>query len=217
MTEFLDDKNAAITDGIHKKGWSSYEQYLSAEDCAILINRLDMLEEEQRLEAAGIGRKDEYQINKDVRRDKIHWLYRDKCEADTFYLTEMENLRRDINRGLFLGLFEYEAHYALYPPGGFYKKHYDSLKGSKNRLVSTVLYLNPEWQEGDGGELAIYVEENIGSAAPEKIIQPKLGTLVAFLSEDIPHEVLPAHKERKSIAGWFRCNSSSADRVDPLR
>ena len=182
-----------------------------------LIDRLERLQEEQRLEAAGIGRKDEHQVNKDIRRDKIHWLYRDKCPADTFYLMKMEALRHDINRGLFLGLFEYEAHYALYPPGGFYKKHYDSLKGSKNRIVSTVLYLNPEWRPGDGGELAIYTDGHADGDEPEKIIQPKLGTLVTFLSEDIPHEVLPAHKERKSIAGWFRCNSSSADRVDPLR
>lgn len=36
-----------------------------------------------------------------------------------------------------------------------------------------------------------------------------------FLSEEFPHEVLPASRERYSIAGWFRVNGNGAGRVDP--
>ena len=37
-------------------------------------------------------------------------------------------------------------------------------------------------------------------------VRPEFGTLAVFLSEDIPHEVIPARRERFSIAGWHRCN-----------
>ena len=46
-------------------------------------------------------------------------------------------------------------------------------------------------------------------------VAPAVGTLAVFLSEDFEHEVLPARRDRYSIAGWFRVNSSSARRVDP--
>ena len=48
-------------------------------------------------------------------------------------------------------------------------------------------------------------------------VVPLLGTVVTFLSEDFPHEVLPANRDRFSIAGWFRVNGSTAGRVDPPR
>jgi SM-20-related protein len=35
------------------------------------------------------------------------------------------------------------------------------------------------------------------------------------LSEDFPHGVLPAQRDRYSIAGWFRLNTSLFDRIDP--
>ncbi|MDF1725868.1 MAG: 2OG-Fe(II) oxygenase, partial [Alcanivorax sp.] len=31
------------------------------------------------------------------------------------------------------------------------------------------------------------------------------------------HEVLAATRERYSIAGWFRCNNTTADWLDPPR
>ncbi len=203
-----------IADDLVARGWSVYPDYLGANVGLSLKQRLRGLNAEGELTPAGIGREDEHQLAPDIRRDKTYWLER-RDETDLSYLRLMENLRLDLNRDLFLGLFEYEAHYALYPAGGFYKRHVDALKGEKNRLVSTVLYLNENWQAGDGGELAIYLNEE--DETPVTVVSPHFGTLVCFLSEDIPHEVLPAHKPRHSIAGWFRCNASSADKVDPLR
>jgi len=48
-------------------------------------------------------------------------------------------------------------------------------------------------------------------------VLPQLGTLVVFLSEEFPHEVLAAQRDRYSIAGWFRVNSSTAQQIDPPR
>jgi len=66
--------------------------------------------------------------------------------------------------------------------------------------VTTVYYLNDEWGDSDGGELIVYDENNKEIA---KVI-PNANTLVVFMSEKFPHEVLSANKKRYSIAGWFR-------------
>ena len=52
--------------------------------------------------------------------------------------------------------------------------------------------------------MAIFDREEAEDAV--ELVLPELGTLVIFLSEDIPHEVLPAMRDRYSIAGWFRVN-----------
>ena len=209
------DKNAAIIDDLCAKGWSIQNDYLSRPAAETLKNRLTGLDAASALSTAGIGRKDEHQIAPDIRKDRTYWLERENSE-DLMYLSLMNDLKTGLNRNLFLGLFEYEAHYAVYPPGGFYKKHFDALKGGKNRIISTVCYLNDEnWQDEDVGHLKLYDRTN-----PDDLVctaLPRARSLAVFLSEDIPHEVATAHRERRSIAGWFRCNASSADRADPLR
>lgn len=52
-----------------------------------------------------------------------------------------------------------EGHLAVYPPGSHYSRHVDQHVGSRHRLVSCILYLNPPgWREEDGGQLRMYVE-----------------------------------------------------------
>ena len=116
------------------------------------------------------------------------------------FLAFISGLREYLNRSLFLGLTYYEAHFAHYKKGDFYEKHLDAFKSSKNRVVTTVYYLNEEWNQRDGGELLIYNKE-------EKLIKkvlPKQNTLVVFMSEEFPHAVDIAKKDRYSIAGWYR-------------
>jgi SM-20-related protein len=119
-----------------------------------------------------------------------------------------------LNRRLFLGLFSFESHFAHYAPGHFYKRHLDAFKGEANRVLSLVTYLNPEWSKSDGGELVIY--ENTGDTVGRSV-SPEFGTLAVFLSEEFEHEVKAATRDRYSIAGWFRLNSSTTDKVDPPR
>jgi len=152
------------------------------------------------LQPAGVGRQGDYQRNQDIRGDAIQWL-EPGDPAVTEFLCWMDKLRLAINQRLFLGLFDYESHYAVYEPGAFYQKHRDAFKGSPGRKLSTVLYLNPEWPVVAGGELVLYDE----AGANELIrLAPECGKLILFLSEDFPHEVLPATQSRQSIAGWFR-------------
>ena len=51
------------------------------------------------------------------------------------------------------------------------------------------------------GELVLYhpVSDEI-----MEIVTPDFGKMVIFLSEEFPHEVLPAQTKRYSLTGWFR-------------
>ncbi len=138
-------------------------------------------------------------IDKNRRKDKILWIDADS-KATKEYLEFAKGLQEYLNHHLFLGLSYYEAHFARYEIGDFYEKHLDAFKSKKNRIVTTVYYLNDDWNKADGGALIVYDKEG---KELQKIL-PKANTLVVFLSEDFPHEVLSAKKIRYSIAGWFR-------------
>ncbi len=151
------------------------------------------------LQRAGVGRGGERRVLDSVRGDWIRWLDGSSPEQGWF-LQRMEAIRLDVNRGLQLGVFEVEAHFAVYPPGSGYERHLDAFQSHNPRRLSAVLYLNREWAAADGGELAIF------DAAGHEIrrVLPEGGTLVLFLSQRVPHAVLPALRWRASIAAWFR-------------
>ncbi|ALQ09081.1 MULTISPECIES: 2OG-Fe(II) oxygenase [Pseudoalteromonas] len=159
---------------------------------------------------AGIGRLNNLQIDDTIRKDKTFW-FDGTSQAQLTYQATMESIRTTLNRTFFMGLFDYECHYAKYTEGDFYKKHVDAFKGRSNRVFTSVLYLNTPAQ---GGELVVYKTK---SKEIEIIIKPQAGTLVLFESERFVHEVLPAIDNRYSIAGWFRKNASISGIIDPPR
>ncbi len=148
---------------------------------------------------AHIGRGDNQRREADIRGDRLCWL-QENGGWESAYLAWMDTLRHTLNRELFLGLREFEAHYAHYPVGAFYRPHVDRHRDSNARVISAVFYLNDHWQPDEGGELVIYDEA--GSPVAKEL--PEGGKLALFMSEDVLHEVLPATRERWSIAGWFR-------------
>ncbi|MBB1310546.1 2OG-Fe(II) oxygenase [Pseudoalteromonas sp. SR41-8] len=160
--------------------------------------------------SAGIGRQQDLQIDKSIRTDKTFW-FDGSSQAQIDYQNALEDIRVNLNRYFFLGLFDYECHYAKYQHGDFYKKHYDAFKGRSNRVFTTVFYLNTVQS---GGELVIYKPK---SKDVEITIQPKAGTFVMFESERFMHEVLPTIDNRYSVAGWFRKNTSISGVIDPPR
>lgn len=198
----------SIIDDLATHGLSVCDQFLTAQEVANLHACLP-----EQWTQASIGREQKQHTNTQIRTDKIHWLERGHAPAIDALLDKMSELQLALNRHLFLGLFEYEAHFAKYNPGDFYAKHVDAFKGRSNRKVTTVLYLNHDWCEEDGGEIVIYHAD--GSHL--KTLWPQAGRLVTFLSEEFPHEVLPAKRQRFSIAGWYRINGMSGHRVDPIR
>ena len=133
------------------------------------------------------------------RSDKTLWIDEDSS-IQSQYLSCMQELQDTLNKELYLGIQYYESHFAIYNRGDFYEKHLDAFKGSKNRIVTTVYYLNENWNEEDSGELIIYDSNN----NIIKKVLPQTNTLVVFLSDKFPHEVKASIKKRYSIAGWFR-------------
>ncbi len=148
---------------------------------------------------AGISSSSDLHLDNKRRRDKIHWLNEDGASQSDF-LAFSNGLKNYLNKESYLGINYYESHFASYDEGDFYETHLDAFKNSKNRVVTTVYYLNDDWSDKDGGELVIYDENNNFLT---KVI-PHANTLIVFLSDKFPHEVLPAKKRRLSIAGWFR-------------
>jgi SM-20-related protein len=183
--------DALVTDG--------YIVIKDAIDKKLCSDLLKDAKSESSFKNAGISSTNDLHIDSTKRRDKTLWLDEDEaCRSE--YLAFSRELSQNLNKELYLGISYYEAHYALYEEGDFYEKHLDSFRGSKNRVVTTVLYLNEEWSDKDGGELVIYNEDD----KEIKRVTPNAGTLVLFLSDKFPHEVLVAKNKRYSIAGWFR-------------
>ncbi len=165
---------------------------------------LGRCQKDSRFHTAHIGRGADKQQIQSIRGDAISWLDENHA-VDQAYLAWMDTLRTGLNEALYLGLFDYESHYAIYAAGAAYAKHSDVLNGKKNRILTTVLYLNEAWQRCDGGELLVYDTEGVNIIAT---VAPKFGTMIIFLSESFPHEVLISHTTRRSITGWFRVSGS---------
>lgn len=200
----------SIAVSIREQGYS-INVFALPDDLAVDLHQLAFTAPNHSYEPAGIGRENTHTLNARVRSDQIRWINSGSPVADR-WLAWSDALRTHLNRRLLLGLFSFESHFAHYGRGDFYKRHYDAFKGSRNRVLSLVVYLNPEWSLVDGGQLVIY-----GGDEDKEGIQvlPTFGTIVTFLSEEFPHEVLPANRDRFSIAGWFRVNDSNADKVNP--
>lgn len=200
-----------LLDSLVEKGWFEWPNAVTDALCKSLLTEVVSYDVEDKLQRAGIGRGIGKQINRQIRCDRTRWLD-GSTASQRAYQQQMSELKQALNRELFMGLFEYECHFALYKKGGFYKKHLDSFRGRANRMLTTVLYLNPDWQADWGGELVVYSEDSSQILAK---ITPEMGKMVIFMSEQIPHEVLPTQHPRVSVAGWFRLNNSTAAVADP--
>ena len=202
----------AIASDIRAKGFSIQPMALPDAVLSPVVSHNQAMLQSQ-FSQAGIGRSLDFQQNNFVRRDEISWIT-GESEAGQIWLNWTAKLQTFLNRHLFLGLFSFESHFAHYPPGAFYKRHYDAFHGQANRILSIVVYLNPHWPLDAGGELVLYRDDRdvVGIK-----VTPALGTIVTFLSEEFPHEVLPATQDRYSIAGWYRLNTSINNQIDPSR
>ncbi|RYD24404.1 MAG: 2OG-Fe(II) oxygenase [Verrucomicrobiaceae bacterium] len=193
---------------LERSGWTVEPAFLDSAESRRLKAECAERHQEGAFRRAGVGRGAALQIREDIRGDEVMWI--DPAETSVHqsaYLAKLEELRLTLNQRFFLGLFDFECHFAIYPPGAFYKAHLDRHAGTRERVVTVILYLNEDWQPGDGGELKIWTTPE-GRDGPFEIIEPRMGTMVCFMAEDFWHEVLPATKQRTSITGWFRQRAS---------
>ena len=193
-----------LLDDLAEQGWAIVANALPADLTLELAQECRARANQGALQPAGVGRGSAHGVQEGVRGDHIQWLEPGQCAAGDRYLGMLDDLRGQLNQALYLGLEDYEGHFALYPPGTFYQKHLDRFRDDDRRAVSAVFYLNSDWFPEQGGALRLYLADG-----RELDVLPEAGTLVVFLSADLPHEVLPATRERLSLTGWLRRRGNS--------
>lgn len=190
----MDHENLVFS--LIERGWYQTDSFLDHAVCQNLLSELHTLP----LRPAKIGKGSSSQIANAIRNDSLYWLQESTASVNQqIYFQKMNELMHTLNKELYLGLKQFEGHFARYDQNGFYKKHLDQFKGNSERLVSVITYLNTP---SSGGELRIYSRDD--SERIEADIKPVTGSLVCFLSNQIYHEVRPTTSERYSIAGWLR-------------
>jgi SM-20-related protein len=180
------------------EGVSVRDGFLASGEIAALAECARLRRARGDFRAARIGGDDQRQRREDIRGDSTCWITSPLLPAEQTLLRELEQLRLELNRSAYLGLFDLELHYAWYPPGAGYQRHVDQPHGRTQRLVSVLLYLNEGWTPAAGGELRMF------DAAGHRDIEPLAGRLVCFLTPNREHAVLPTQRDRLSISGWFR-------------
>ena len=184
-----------IVRDIKAKGWSFSENILTPHDMSLISKFFD--EHRGEFVPASIGKGELRQRNENVRGDHTFWI--DPLNPPAPFVKIMsclESLKTSLNREIFLGAREYECHLAYYPPGSFYQKHVDRFENDSSRVLSFVFYIHDNWPPEAGGELILHTDQEIS-------ISPVPGSLMVFLSENLPHEVRPGIKERRSFTGWM--------------
>jgi len=188
-----------ISASIVAKGYAIIDQLLSEEDLLKIKVRFEELQQEDEFQKAGIGKFSHFTIDKTVRGDFIRWIDQSNTNAAVYsFFKYINELIINLNSTCYLGIKDYESHYAFYPKGKGYLIHRDRFKTNPHRIISFVFYLNENWQQGDGGELVLYNEEH----GIIETITPKENRMAVFLSETL-HEVLNCNTERRSITGWL--------------
>jgi SM-20-related protein len=202
MTPNPQDTVDTLVDALAYSGWVVQPGFLSPEEVADLRAEAEQRRIAGNFHRASVGRGEQSQVRGEIRGDHIHWL--DEAHAgpaSSQALARLETYRQALNRGLYLGLEDLEAHFAVYPPGAGYQRHLDRFRDDDRRTVTVILYLNPpDWGDQDGGHLLFWPVID----APPMVIPPLGGTLVTFLSERFWHEVTPAQRDRYSLTGWYR-------------
>ncbi|MDP9014693.1 MAG: 2OG-Fe(II) oxygenase [Pseudomonadota bacterium] len=196
--EFEDSSCAGLSAGLLAEGVAVQDRFVPQARIHALIDCAQRRLGRGDFGAARIGSDHRLQRRAEIRGDHICWLDEPLFAEERALLSDLEQLRLELNARAFLGLFDLELHYAWYPPGAGYAPHVDQPMGREQRRVSLVLYLNHAWQPDDGGELRIFGPEG------ERDIEPIAGRLVCFLTAGRKHAVLPTRQTRLSITGWFR-------------
>jgi len=96
--------------------------------------------------------------------------------------------------------------------GGCFPLHYDNPGAPNKRMLTCLLYLNPEWKEGDGGEVRLWP-----FLRRPRDVAPLLDRLLLFRSDRVLHRVLPARAERYCLTIWLDGTAANAPGDATLR
>lgn len=194
----------AVAAALAEFGFVSLVNMLDIVTLRNLSARARNLHETGRLLPARVGRGASQVRDAATRGDAIRWIDATQASGDEqMLLARMKVLMEALSERLFLNMREVEAHYAAYSPGAGYAEHVDRFRDDDARVLSMVIYLNAEWRAEWGGVLRACLPNGSVDVLPE------LGRAVLFRSDMVPHAVLPAERNRYSIAAWFRRAAAS--------
>lgn len=157
-----------------------------------LLKKIDAFDQ------AGIGALNQNTIKKTIRGDKTYWLNKERDFELKEFWELLAETKSTLNRYCYLSLSGDEFHLAHYPSGGFYARHLDQFDGRSNRMISMIIYLNENWEPGNGGQLEI-LDKN----RELQLVDPIARRCVLFKSDQVPHAVLKSFKDRYSLTGWL--------------
>ena len=183
-----------------RNGYVIIDNFLNSDEYRNILDHYFSLLPTNKFQYSKIGKDSTSQQDRTIRGDKICWLDpHEPTKALHPFFQKLTEIQKITNENFYLGIKDFEALFAYYEPGSFYKKHSDQFHHDSSRQLTYVFYMNDNWQEGDGGELLVY------NLADELVIKvaPTGNRLILFLPREFPHEVLQCSKERKSIVGWF--------------
>lgn len=173
-----------------------FDNCLSTPDALRILQHIRS--KQDTFQQAGVGNRILAGKQSDIRNDQIQWIERtEEIEIISPFFQFVDLLTEIMNRYAYLSIKDSEFHYTHYGPGNFYKRHLDQFTLSSNRILSVILYLNPNWEVKNGGQLKVYQTND------SIIIQPLFNRLVLMRSDKIEHEVMINHADRYSITGWL--------------
>ena len=131
-----------ITADLAERGFGVSDELLPPALLAALRRRLLQLIAAGVPHAARVGERQRPQRDAAIRGDDIAWLDASVNSAERDCLLYFDAIRLQLNRYLMAGLQSVEAHFAHYPPGSHYARHFDTHRAGSERAISLVLYLN---------------------------------------------------------------------------
>lgn len=196
-------KLTKLFESLESRGYGVMDDALPRSLTERLLTECQKSWQDGAFQEANIGRGSTKSRANDIRGDSILWFEPGFVgSAAAEFMIWAAELRAFLNERYFLGLKSEEFHFARYPVGKCYQKHLDQHRGHSERQISLVLYLNPLWSESDGGQLRLFSSENANLELD--VVLPKMGRLVLFQSDLVPHEVSLCFQIRWSLTGWFR-------------
>jgi SM-20-related protein len=196
--KLISNLDNSIGESLREQGWW-VGQILPPEAFQSLLMDATRLRQQGTFRPAAIGAQHSKVVIDTVRGDETCWV-EGATDVQQQFLEAMLALKNIFESYFPVALDNFDGHYSYYPAGTFYRKHMDNARQSNSRIFSVVNYMNPAWQEGDGGELVLFHPENGEELA---VIQPLFGTTAIFASTDFPHEVRETFQPRFSLTGWF--------------
>lgn len=192
-------KESEIGTALREQGWWA-GQLLPADFMRQILADATLLRQQQQFKPAAVGAEHSKQVINSIRGDQTCWVEGATTTQQDF-LQAMLALKAVFESYFPVPLANFDGHYSYYPAGTFYRKHMDNARQRNSRIFSVVNYLNPDWQDGDGGELVLFNADN--DETELATIKPVFGTTAIFFSTDFPHEVRETQQPRYSLTGWF--------------